>query len=94
MRPCPPSKNCFISRYILLIGGSGIIKECENQNNGFYLKKWPLTTVLSDIQKPNSGKTFFNIAFFLKMTQFSFIAFFSSCLPFMIVLCIRYTIEH
>ena len=58
MRLSPPSKNCFISRYILLVGGSGIIKECENQSNCFYLKKWPLTTVLSDIQKPNPGKTF------------------------------------
>ena len=56
MRLSPPSKNCFISRYILLVGSSGIIKECENQSNGFYLKKWPLTTVLSDIQKPDPGK--------------------------------------
>ena len=57
-RLSPPSKNCFISRYIHLVGGSGIIEECENQSNCFYLKKWPLTTVLSDIQKPNPGKTF------------------------------------
>ena len=76
MRLSPPFKISFISRYILLDGGSGLIKECENQSNGLYLKKWPLTTVLSDIQKPNPGKTFFNIAFFLKMTKFSIIAFF------------------
>ena len=58
MRLSPPFKISFISRYILLDGGSGLIKECENQSNGLYLKKWPLTTVLSDVQKPNPGKTF------------------------------------
>ena len=31
-----------------------VIKECENQSNGLYLKKWPLTT----IEKTNPGKTF------------------------------------
>ena len=75
MRLSHPSKNCLISRDILLVGGSGIIKECENQSNGLYIKKWPLTTVLSDIQKLNPGKTFFDIAFFLKMTQFSIITY-------------------
>ena len=58
MRLSPPSKISFISCYILLDGGRGLIEECENQSNGLYLKKWPLTTVLSDVQKPNPGKTF------------------------------------
>ena len=59
MRLSPPSKNGFIWRYILLVVGSGIIEECENQRRGRYLKKWSLTTALSDIQKPNPGKTFY-----------------------------------
>ena len=69
MRLSPPSKNCFISRYILLVGGSGIIKECVNQSNGFYLKKWPVATVLSDIQKPNPGKTFSSPVFLLQIAS-------------------------
>ena len=32
MRLSPPFKISSISRYILLDGGSGIIKECENQS--------------------------------------------------------------
>ena len=58
MRLSPPSKNGFIWRYILLVGGSGIVEECKNQRRGRYLKKWSLTTVLSDIQKRSPGKTF------------------------------------
>ena len=54
MRLGPSSKNG-----ILLVGGNGIIEECKNQRRGRYLKKWSLTTALSDIQKPNPGKTFY-----------------------------------
>ena len=57
MRLSPSSKISFISRYILLDGGSGLIKQRENQSNGLYLKKWPLTTVCN-MQEPNPGKTF------------------------------------
>ena len=75
MRLGTPSKNGFIYRYIFLVGGSNIIKECENQSNGRYLKKWPLTTVLSYMKKSTPGKTFHDIAFLSKMTQFSDITF-------------------
>ena len=51
----------ILSRLISHLDGGSIINEFGNQSSALYLKKWPLTTVLSDIQKSTLGKTFYSL---------------------------------